>query len=109
MVSRVFFSDPYETDPHPGADTANRDALEAALLGLQQGAAISYGRGRSIVFTPPLTQGDICTAPALIKVPLRQTRLGLRRRQIMLRYKIYKNATDRHQIDRDILRLTCTP
>ena len=108
LVGRIHFSDPAESHPHPGADTANRDALEAALLGLP-GAALTNTPDRSIAFAPELTQIDVCTAPVLLTVPLRQTTLGPRARHLAIRYRVFQHASDHRAIDRDIIRLTCTP
>jgi hypothetical protein len=108
QVTRVHFTDPAQGRPPRNAtDQANLAALEAALLGLP-GAAITSSPVRSVLYTPALANGDICTAPVFFNVPLRQTPLGPRSRHKSIRYRVFPTASSKG-VDRDILRLTCTP
>ena len=106
-VSRIHFTDPAESHPRTGIETENRDALEAALIGL--GGTVTQGVNRSIAFTPSLTTADICTSALLIKVPLIHTGLGLRKGHSAIRDRVFPNASDIHATDRDRLNLICTP
>jgi cysteine-rich repeat protein len=68
---------------------------------------------RSVSFEPPLSSGDVCTAPVDITVPLRQTRKGPAKnfKTLSLVVRPPNNpVTGRWRWpDKDKLRLTCVP
>jgi YVTN family beta-propeller protein len=135
-VERVSLKRPREDLPANAVDAANRDALEAALIGL--GGALSQqcvsplsqsGRlcaanstcdgspgsgnglcgGRLVAFTPPLSDTDQCSAFAAISVPLRN---GRNRGMKTLRVRATPSVDQfgqRRPTDSDTLTLVCKP
>jgi len=137
-VVSVRLQQPPQANPRAGADTANRDALEAALGGVggsvrgqcanaarrgqlcvansdcdaTAGSGDGRCRGRFVAFTPALTT-DRCTSFAAITVPLRRTGSAVARGQKTLRLKTTPSKdpiTQRpRRSDRDALQLVCNP
>jgi len=102
-VAQVQLVSPNEAKPKGAPATANRDALESALMSIggtvgglcanrgphkgqfctvnsncdsTPGSGDGVCKGRFVVFAPPLTTDNSCTVLAPIQVPLRQTTRG---------------------------------
>ncbi len=127
-VAWVVLQAPREADPRDPVDVLNRDALEAALAGV--GAAIrrqcqSVGvepatpctssadcggtkrcRTRLMLFEPPSTTLDRCTAFADVLVPL--GRSGATRKAATRTLRLTATTSARVR-DTDVLKLTCRP
>lgn len=110
-VARVQVLRPNEAKPNNATATANRDALETALTALggmvrgqcansahqgqlcaanadcdsTPGSGSGVCRGRFVVFAPPFSAHNTCTAFAPIQVPLRHALTGVREARTALR------------------------
>lgn len=126
-VAWITLNAPREADPRDAVETANRDALEAALAGI--GATVrrqceppgsigtpcvvdpDCGRGRRcrsrlMLFTPPLTTRDRCTTYAEVVVPLRIKPSGTAAGTRALHVTTVPSAP-RAVRDGDLLKLVC--
>jgi cysteine-rich repeat protein len=134
-VARVELREPEEDDPRGPAETANRDALEAALAGLggmvrgqcmspRPGPDVlcaadsdcrsklgkqSECRGRFVVFDPPLATADTCTEFASVVVPLKQTGRELKSSKTTLKLAVTPANSESRGTDTDSLQLICQP
>lgn len=98
--------------PRRPIDVANRDALEAAVVGI--GGILRVGPGipgrRAVFFEPPLATEDICTAFAEFKVPLRGKAPKFRsRRKPLVTIADPPIGVSRSKRDSDVMRLICNP
>jgi cysteine-rich repeat protein len=98
--------------PRSPVDVANRNALEAAVVGL--GGVLRVGRGvpgrRAVFFEPPLAEKDVCTAFASFKVPLRGSAPNYKtRRKLLVTVADPPLNISRSKRDSDVLRLICNP
>jgi cysteine-rich repeat protein len=98
-------------NPHNAVDVANRNALEAAVVGI--GGVLKVGRGipgrRAVFFEPPLEQ-DVCTGFAEFKVPLRGNAPNFKtRRKLLVHVADPPPGISRAKRDSDVLRLICNP
>lgn len=98
--------------PKRPIDVANRDALEAAVIGI--GGVLKVGPGvpgrRAVFFEPPLATKDICTEFAEFKVPLRGKAPKYKsRRKVLVTIADPPVGISRSKRDSDVLRLICNP
>ena len=132
-VARVDVLTPFEARPRDATDSANRDAVEGALAGLNgvvrgrcgnsglhrgqlcaansdcdstHGSGDGVCKGRFVSFATPLATGNACTSFASIRVPLRQIAFGFRRASRVLRLKVTRSNGSS---DTDTLTLVCQP
>jgi len=134
-VARVDLRDPQEDNPQGPVETANRDALEAALAGLGglvRGQCKMPGPGpdnlctadsdcrskqgkqgecrdRFVVFDPPLDTADTCTEFAPVVVPLKHAGRDFKSNKATLKLAITPASTGARSRDTDSLQLICQP
>jgi hypothetical protein len=133
-VAQVQFHNPNEAKPKDATDTANRDALENALMsigGTVDGLCANTGphkgqlctinsncdstggsgdgvcKGRFVEFAPLHTDNS-CTAFASIQVPLKQTATGYKAASTMLSVKASSDASAK-KTGANSLKLICKP
>lgn len=104
-IGGVYLRTPNENNPKTPFNLQNRDAFEAALMGL--GGVLSSFKQRSISFTPPLA-GTVCseTIPWLVPLKQNQKTFAVRSREVRVNWHTYGSTRG---FDGDHLYFKCTP